>query len=75
MVRIVAFFEAYSEEKRQDLFIDLLNDYFLYLFVTVSDYLSDTKYLKLWKIQNANVQNVNVRYAIVEIAKKATVLA
>lgn len=46
----------------------------MYLFVTFSVYLSDTKYLKLWKIQNANVQTVNVRYAIVEIAKKATVL-
>ena len=75
LVRIVAFFVMHTKEKRQDLFIDLLNDYFLYLFVTFSVYLSDIKYLKLWKIQNANVQTVNVPYVIVEIAKKATVLA
>ena len=46
----------------------------MYLFVTFSVYLSDIKYLKLWKIKNANVQTVNVPYVIVEIAKKATVL-
>lgn len=47
----------------------------MYLFVTFSVYLSDIIYLKLWKIKNANVQTVNVPYVIVEIAKKATVLA